>query len=134
MRLRRALSEPEEPTELNLIPLIDVIMFLLIFFISTTSFIEDKGVKVDKPAAGGADKSDKQSIVFMISSDGRIAYNGREVGLNAVLPTVRRECAQESLPVVIQAHENAPNRVMIQVLDAAKMGGAKDVSVASDKG
>ena len=43
--------EPDEPIELNLIPLIDVIMFLLIFFISTTSFIEEPGVKVDKPQA-----------------------------------------------------------------------------------
>jgi len=134
MKLRRSLSQPEEAIELNLIPLIDVIMFLLIFFISTTSFIEDKGIKVDKPAAGGSDKSDKKSIIFTISSDGKIAYNGREMGLNAVLPTVKRECSEEPLPVVIQSHENAPTGVMIQVIDAAKLGGAKDVSVASDKG
>ena len=45
MRFRRTLSEPEEAIELNLIPLIDIIMFLLIFFISTTSFIEEPGVQ-----------------------------------------------------------------------------------------
>ena len=54
MRLRRTLGEPDEPIELNLIPLIDVIMFLLIFFISTTSFIEEPGVDVDTPQAASA--------------------------------------------------------------------------------
>ena len=54
MRFRRTLAEPDEPIELNLIPLIDVIMFLLIFFISTTSFIEEPGIQVDKPQAASA--------------------------------------------------------------------------------
>ena len=40
MRFRRTLAEPEESIELNLIPLIDIIMFLLIFFISTTSMMQ----------------------------------------------------------------------------------------------
>jgi hypothetical protein len=50
MRFRRKLEEPDESIELNLIPLIDIIMFLLIFFISTTSFIEEPGVPVNKAA------------------------------------------------------------------------------------
>ena len=54
MKSRRTLAEPDEPIELNLIPLIDIIMFLLIFFISTTSFIEEPGVQIDKPQAASA--------------------------------------------------------------------------------
>ena len=48
MRFRRTLAEPDEPIELNLIPLIDVIMFLLIFFIATTSFVEEPGISVER--------------------------------------------------------------------------------------
>ena len=59
MRFRRQLAEPEESIELNLIPLIDIIMFLLIFFISTTSFIEEPGVQVEKPKAASAKQTDK---------------------------------------------------------------------------
>ena len=46
MKNRRTLAEHDDPIELNLIPLIDVIMFLLIFFISTTAFVEMPGVQV----------------------------------------------------------------------------------------
>ena len=134
MKLRRKLGEPDEPIELNLIPLIDVIMFLLIFFISTTSLMEDRGVSVDKPRAGGASQSESKSIVLAITREGKVTHLGKEIGVNGVRPTVKRLCGKESLPVVIQADENSLSGTVIRVIDEAKMGGAKDVSIAMEKG
>ena len=134
MRFRRQLAEPEESIELNLIPLIDIIMFLLIFFISTTSFIEEPGVQVEKPKAASAKQTDKNSIIFAVTSDGKIAYGGKEIGLGGVRPTVKRLCAKEPLPVVIQSDENSYSGMVINVIDEAKLGGAKDVSLATGKG
>lgn len=133
MRFRRTLAELEEPIELNLIPLIDIIMFLLIFFVSTTSFIEEPGVSVDKPAAASASQLDKNSIIFAITPDGKIAYGGKEIGLGGVRPTVKRLCGKEPLPVVIQADENARSGTVVRLIDEAKLGGAKDVSLATEK-
>ena len=133
MKLRRSLGEPEEPIELNLIPLIDIIMFLLIFFISTTSFIEEPGVPVDKPQAISAKQLEKNSIIFAVTSDGKVAYGGKEIGLGGVRPTVTRLCAKEKLPVVIQSDGNSRSGMVIHVIDEAKLGGAKDVSLATEK-
>jgi biopolymer transport protein ExbD len=133
MKLRRSLSEPEEPIELNLIPLIDVIMFLLIFFISTTSMMEDSGLTVDKPAAGGPQQSESKSIVLAVTREGKITHLGKEIGINGVRTTVKRLCGREALPVVIQTDENALSGTVVRVIDEAKMGGAKDVSLAMDK-
>jgi len=134
MRFRRTLAEPDEAIELNLIPLIDVIMFLLIFFIATTSFIEEPGVQVEKPRAASAKQTDKNSIIFAVTSDGKVAYGGKEIGLGGVRPTVKRLCAKEPLPVVIQSDENSRSGMVINVIDEAKLGGAKNVSLATDKG
>lgn len=134
MKLRHSLGEPEEPIELNLIPLIDVIMFLLIFFISTTSMMEDSGMTVDKPQSGGASQSEPQSIILAVTREGKITYLGKEIGINGVRPTVKRLCGREALPVVIQTDENSLSGVVIRVIDEAKMGGAKDVSLAMDRG
>jgi biopolymer transport protein ExbD len=133
MRFRRSLAQPEEPIELNLIPLIDIIMFLLIFFVSTTSFMEEPGLKVDKPASGGAGQSDQSTIIFAVANDGRITCEGKEVGLTGVRPTVKRLCAKEPLPVVIQTHEHARSGVMVRIVDEAMLGGAKDVSLAAER-
>lgn len=133
MRFRRSLAEAEEPIELNLIPLIDVIMFLLIFFVSTTSFVEEPGVKVDKPSAASATQVEKSSILIGLTSDGKVAYGGKEIGIGGVRPTVKRLCSKEPLPVVIQADEAARSGLMVRVIDEAKLGGAKDVSIATEK-
>ncbi len=134
MKLRRSLSQPEEPIELNLIPLIDIIMFLLIFFVSTTSFMEEPGLLVDKPAAARGGQSEKTTIVFAVTGDGRITFEGKDVGLNGVRPTVKRICAKEPLPVVIQTQEHARSGIMVRVIDEAILGGAKDVSLAAERG
>ena len=133
MKFRRTLAEPDETIELNLIPLIDIIMFLLICFISTTSFIEEPGGPVNKPRAASAKQTDKNSIVFAVTSDGKIAYGGKEIGLGGVRPTVKRLCAKEPLPVVIQSDENSNSGMVISVIDEAKLGGAKEVNLATDK-
>ena len=133
MRFRRTLAEPDEAIELNLIPLIDIIMFLLIFFISTTSMMKEKGVQVDKPQAQGSSQGDKSSIILSVTSDGKITHEGKEIGLDGVQPTVKRLCSEESLPVVIQVSEKSRSGIMIRIIDAARMGGAKDVSVASQR-
>jgi biopolymer transport protein ExbD len=133
MRLRRSLSEPEEQIELNLIPLIDVIMFLLIFFISTTSFMDIRGISVDKPQPGGASRDQNESIILTVKKDGNIFYGRQQIGLDGVNPTVKRLCGKERLPVVIQADQNAQSGVVIRVIDEARQGGAKDVSLATDR-
>lgn len=133
MRLRRSLSEPEDPIELNLIPLIDVIMFLLIFFISTTSFMDQPGIAVDKPQAGGASQGENKSIVFAVTADNRITHNGKEISLDGVGATVKRLCTEERLPVIIEVNQKAHSGAVIRVIDKAKLGGAKDVSLASEK-
>ncbi len=76
---------------------------------------------------------DKTSIIFAVTSDGKVAYGGKEIGIGGVRPTVKRLCAREPLPVVIQADENARSGALVRVLDAAKLGGAKDVSLATER-
>ena len=134
MKFRRTLAEPDETIELNLIPLIDIIMFLLIFFISTTSMMQERGVIVDKPqSAPSAGNSENKSILLAVTQDGKITYDGKEIGLGGVRPTVKRLCAEAALPVVIQVSEKSRSGMIIRVIDEARMGGAKDVSVASQR-
>jgi biopolymer transport protein ExbD len=127
------MEEADGAIELNLIPLIDVIMFLLIFFISTTSFIEEPGVQVEKARAASAKDLDKNSIIFAVTADGKVAYGGKEIGLGGVRPTVKRLCAKEALPVVIQTDKESRSGMVIRVLDEAKLGGAKEVNLAAEK-
>ncbi|MEW6306888.1 MAG: biopolymer transporter ExbD [Verrucomicrobiota bacterium] len=134
MKFRRTLAEPEEPIELNLIPLIDVIMFLLIFFISTTTFVEDMGVEVDKPQAAAPQQvEDNSSILIAITASGQVVHDGREVGIGGVRQVVMRLNGKDGTPVIIQADTEVPAGTLVRVIDEAKLGGAKNVSLASTR-
>ena len=90
MKYRRALTESEEISEINVSPLIDMVFILLIFFIVTTTFVENTGVEVDKPQAASAASLDKNSILLAVTAKGEVVYGGREIGVGGVRPLVRR--------------------------------------------
>jgi biopolymer transport protein ExbD len=111
--------------------MIDMVFILLIFFIVTTTFVEETGVEVDKPQAASAVRLEKTSVLIAITSKGEVVYGGREIGVGGVQPLVRRMVSQEDLPVVIQADQAVPSGLLVRVIDAAKLGGALKVSVAT---
>jgi biopolymer transport protein ExbD len=133
MRYRRSLAEGEEVSEINISPLIDMVFILLLFFIVTTTFIEETGVEVDKPQAASAIQLEKNSILIAITAKGQIVHGGREIGVSGVRPLVRRLTQKENVPVVIQVDENASAGIVVRVIDESKLGGARNVSLAAEQ-
>jgi biopolymer transport protein ExbD len=133
MRYRRSLAEGEEVSEINISPLIDMVFILLLFFIVTTTFIEETGVEVDKPQAASAIQLEKNSILIAITAKGQVVHGGREIGVSGVRPLVRRLTQKENVPVVIQVDENASAGIVVRVIDESKLGGARNVSLAAEQ-
>lgn len=134
MKFRRNLSETEELSEINISPLIDMVFILLIFFIVTTVFVEETGVDVDKPQAASAQQLEKNSILIAITSKNQIVYGGREIGIAGVRPLVSRLTTRDDMPVIIQADSASQAGMLVRVIDECKLGGAKNVSLASARG
>jgi biopolymer transport protein ExbD len=127
-------SPEEEDAAIDISPLIDCIFILLIFFIVTTTFVEETGVEVDKPQAASASDLEKQSVMIAVTADGNIVYGGKGIGVSGVQPLVRRFVEKEAdTPVIVQADEKAPAGLMVKVIDEAKLGGAMKVSIATQK-
>lgn len=133
MRYRKSLSESEEISEINVSPLIDMVFILLIFFIVTTVFVEETGVEVDRPQAASAVALEKNSILLAVTDKGQVIYGGREIGISGVRPLVRRMLQKEGMPVIIQVDEKAGAGLVVGVIDEAKLGGADNVSLATEK-
>ncbi len=132
MRYRRALIESEEQTEINVSPLIDMVFILLIFFIVTTVFVEETGAEVDKPQAASATQLEKNSILLAITAKGEVVYGGKEIGVGGVRPLVSRLSQPEPMPVIIQVDQRAQAGLLVRVIDEAKLGRAKNVSIATE--
>ncbi|RME91659.1 MAG: biopolymer transporter ExbD [Verrucomicrobia bacterium] len=132
MRYRRTIVESDELTEINVSPLIDMVFILLIFFIVTTVFVDETGTEVDKPQAVSAQALEKNSILIAITAKGQVVYGGKEIGIGGVRPLVSRLCREEPLPVILEVDQKANAGVLVRVIDEAKLGKAKSVSIAAD--
>ena len=128
----RSFSERDDDGDgIEIGPLIDCVFILLIFFIVTTTFVEETGVEVDKPQAASAVQLEKNSILIAITTNGEVVYGGRDIGIAGVQPLVKRMLQQEDVPVIVQADQNVNAGLMVRVIDEAKMGGALKVSIAT---
>lgn len=121
----------ESSSEINISSLIDVVFILLIFFIVTTVFVEESGVEINKPKAASQQDLERNSILIGINPAGQVYYGGREIGVSEVQSTVSRLMRQEEMPVIIQADRRTPTEATVQVLDEAKLAGAKRVFVST---
>ncbi|MCA8957198.1 MAG: biopolymer transporter ExbD, partial [Planctomycetes bacterium] len=103
-----------------------------IFFIVTTVFVEETGVDVDRPQAASAVQLEKNSILIALTERGDVVYGKSDIGLAGVQSVVKRMLATDStLPVIIQADEKAASGKLVQIVDQARLAGARKVSVAS---
>lgn len=130
-RFREAAADDSSEGGIDMSPMIDCVFILLIFFIVTTTFVEETGVEVDKPQAASAVRLEKTSILIAITAKGEIVYGGRDIGISGVQPMVKRMLHKESLPVIVQADSAAHSGLMVRVIDEAKLAGAAKVSVAT---
>ena len=123
--------EQDPQHAINLSPLIDVVFILLIFFIVTTVFIKETGVKVDKPVAVTAQKLENELILLAITPAGEVIYDHSNIGVSGVRSTVSALLMVQERPVVIQADRKVTTDLLVRVMDEAKLGGAKSISIGA---
>ncbi len=125
MARKSLLDQNEEETEINLSSMIDCIFILLIFFIVTTVFVEEKGLQVAKPdAAAATSQEESENLIFEITPQNRVVFDGREIPLAEVGARVKAGLGDEDMPVVIRVDEKADHGFFVAVWDMARQNGA----------
>jgi biopolymer transport protein ExbD len=130
-RFRETSNDDDGDSGIDISPLLDCVFILLIFFIVTTTFVEETGIEVDKPQAASAQQLEKNSILLAVTEHGEVVYGGREIGISGVRPLVKRMIQKEKVPVIIQPDSQAPSGLTVRVIDEAKLGGAEKVSLST---
>ena len=118
--------------EINMSPLIDMTFLLLIFFMVTAVFVQESGVKVNKPRAATADSLAQENLLITLAKDGGVHYGGREI-LPSQLPSIVKSVQGGKLPVVIVADEGAPTGTLVRIIDLCRLGGAVEVNIAASR-
>jgi len=123
----------DEP-EINLIPLIDVLLVILIFLAATTSFTRYNQMQLALPEAR-ADAIDEQAINVAISREGLYALNGLLLAggeVQEIAQTLRAAAQGREKPVlIINADAQTTHESVVRVMEAARLAGIERVNFAT---
>ncbi|RPE81771.1 ExbD/TolR family protein [Vulcaniibacterium tengchongense] len=134
MRIRdyRNFDEPE----INLVPLIDVILVLIIFFVVTATFDARSVLKLELPRATGEQANDpNRALVVLVNAEGRYFVDDREVlrdDVDALKRTIAEVAgADRDRPVLLRADARTPYQAVVTVYDALGQLGFRKVMSAT---
>jgi biopolymer transport protein ExbD len=119
--------------EISMAPLIDVVFLLLIFFMVTTVFPENRGIVIQKPETQSSEPLVMKKIMFVIDKQGTVFFKNQEVDLANIERLVREQLtASPGSAVLLRVDRRVTTDIFIRVMDACKLGGAKQVGIATD--
>ena len=125
----------ENQPQLMVIPMIDIIFILLVFFmISTLSMVQQHTLPVNLPQASTAQHDTTKSISLTVQSNGNILFDSEEIPANILARRVALELGKNPDPIfVLRGDKDVAYGQIIAVLDSLKQAGAQKVSVAVEK-
>ena len=127
MRLRRHFHS-EETSGIDLAPMLDFVLNLLIFFIITAVFTKELALEVQRSGAVAGQK-ESGSIMISISSEGEVSVDNRIVDVRAVRANVERlHALKPNYGVMVVTNQNAHNGVLVMVADQVRQGGVENIS------
>jgi biopolymer transport protein ExbD len=125
---RRHRGQPE----LIIISLIDIMMVLLIFLLSTASSSHEVGLKVERPFAAAGAPLDSESMLIGIGAGGQLSFEGKRVERLSLRRLVEERLARRpDLAIILVADKETPAEILVGVMDEAQLGGAKRIAIAS---
>ena len=134
MRKRRSNEGGHESSHgIDLAPMLDFVINLLIFFIITAVFIKESGLEVNRPTSFETQNDqESKSIQIQILETGEVWVDSRAVDVRAVRANVERLSAvNPDSGVLIMAQENAPTGVLVQVVDEVHLGGIYNITFST---
>lgn len=128
-------DEPEQPLQINIVPLIDVIFALLTFFIMSTLFLtRSEGLPVNLPAATSAETQQSSKITITLDPQGKLFLNREPVQLDALEARVRDLVGgNQQVLVIVNADQQVKHGQVITVMDRVRQVQGAKLAIAAQR-
>ena len=120
--------------EINIIPLVDVVLVLLIIFMATTAFVKESGLKMQLPTAKSTESDQKpvKDLSVALTRDDKVYLDAKLSSLKAVEAAMTVAAKSRQVPsVIIKGDQNIEYKRVIAVMDLAKQAGLTKVSLGT---
>lgn len=130
--MRRQIQLPDDDTDFDMTPMLDVVFIMLIFFIVTSSFVKESGIDINRPTASTATVKEQGNILVAINENNDVWIDKRKIDVRAVRANIERLHAENPQgAVVVQADKSSRNGVLVKVLDQIRLAGVSNVALAA---
>ena len=133
---RHGSSDSHESSHgIDLAPMLDFVLNLLIFFIITAIFVKEYGLDVNRPTNVQApDNQDSKSIQIQVLDTGEVFFNNRIVDVRAIRANVEREKAlADDIGVLVVADSAAKTGVIMAAVDQVRLGGIYNITFSTSE-
>ena len=137
LRGRRSASQMDEP-EISFVPLIDVLLVVLIFFMATTTFTRFADLQINLPSAeANKPEAKPQEVHIAVTSDGRYAIDNKNqpfTDVNAFANTLKSATGGRSdALLIIHADAASTHQAVVNVMEAARLAKLQRIAFATQK-
>jgi len=124
----------EEITAINVTPLVDVMMVLLIIFMVTATYIVKEAIEVELPRAAAGGETTARTFAIVITKEGRSYLDGALVTEEALLAKVEgEEGKKEDMQAIISADRQAQHGAVVRVLDLLRSEGITKFAIQIER-
>ena len=117
---------------IELTPMINVFFLLFIFFVFTSSFIFQPGINVNLPKAVTSEVVQQDSAVIIVTKDGKVYLNDREISQDELLSSLRL-MAKDKMPLLIKADSHASLGRVVEIWDMCRREGVSQANIATNR-
>ncbi len=134
MGMKYDVENNESIADINVVPLVDIILVVLIIFMVTAPMFIKPTINVNLPKAASGDQTAPSKLNIALTADGRINLNGVFVDEAAVKQKAMDEVARNAdIQAIISADKDVPHGKVVGLLDIVKTAGVKKFAISIDK-
>jgi len=127
-------NQDEILSEINMTPLIDIMLVLLIIFMVTSSAALQSGLDVQVPEVSAVTDKQPEVLIVSLAKDGKIAVAGQVVTNEELALVLRTEIEKLTVKaVILEGDGQAPLAEIMRIMDLAKANGATEFSIAASE-
>ena len=129
MRFRRPKILIERP---DIAPMADIVLLLLIFFMLSTSFVMEPGIKVQLPQASTSEIDPQQELFLVIDKKGRLFIETKEIPRESLSGYIKKELqVHPNKLLIIKADKDVSHGIVVEVMDIARQSGVDRLAIAT---
>jgi biopolymer transport protein ExbD len=134
MAMKSGMDTDDAISEINVVPLVDIVLVVLIIFMVTAPMFMKPSINVNLPKAASGEQSVPSQLSISIAKSGRVVLNGSDADDAKIQTKAQEELAKNpDIQAIISADQEVPHGTVVRVIDLVKLAGVKKFAISIDK-